>query len=201
VASFPYHPSSYGRWWYCPPRPCGREVGPTSYRPGRLRQYRQPSAHRLIHANHYAAKGSSAGHKRQWVTKVDHGLPHIGNVRSAISTRAVIYFGLRRSLPELPFRRGPSRCSEQDQQGSHWPVGHLLISQGRNAGASQLHPPRGRRSVPAGWNRPPRHKMARGKKSLDAATTRPATGSTTLRTTRRGMRVAVGDCLPWGANV
>jgi hypothetical protein len=33
--------------------------------------------------------------------------------------RAVIYFGLRRPLPELPFRRGPSRCSEQDQQGSH----------------------------------------------------------------------------------
>src|ERR1700730_4212422 len=58
--------------------------------------------------------------------------------------RAVIYFCLRRSLPELPFRRGLWRCSEQDQQGSHRLVGHLLISRARNAGASQLHPPRGR---------------------------------------------------------
>jgi hypothetical protein len=55
--------------------------------------------------------------------------------------RAVIYFGLRRPLPELLFRRGPSRCSEQDQQGSHWPVAHLLISDARNAGESQFPPP------------------------------------------------------------
>src|SRR5580658_1591131 len=71
--------------------------------------------------------------------------------------RAVIDFGLRHPLPELPYRRGPSRCSEQDQQGSHWPVGHLLISHARNADASQLHPPRGSPTADAAVDGRPSH--------------------------------------------
>jgi len=64
--------------------------------------------------------------------------------------RVAIYRGLRRPLPGLPFRRGSSRRSAQDQQGSHWPGGHLLISHAGSAGLAQPHRPRGARSVPAG---------------------------------------------------